>query len=91
MLNLLITTKRIVVKRTRTILAFWSQTKIVESSESKPHLSGFSRASNNESPREWKRNKRRLAILTKLRLEAFKLIEKLKVGGGKEYFVSQRH
>ena len=42
-----------------------------------------------ESPREWKRNKRRLAILTKLRLEAFKLIEKLKVGGGKEYFVKE--
>ena len=45
-LNLLITTKRIVVKRTRAILAFWSQeTKTVTKSiESNSHLSGFPRA-----------------------------------------------
>ena len=68
-LNLLITTKRIVVKRTRTILAFWSQI-IKKSSESNQHLPKFPRATKREervakSRIEGGETNSRLALLTK--------------------------
>ena len=71
-LNLLITTKRIVVKRTRTILAFWSQI-IKESSESNQHLPKFPRATKREervakSRIEGGETNSRLALLTKERI-----------------------
>ena len=68
--NLLRTTKRTVkVKRTKEdILAFWSQLGLTESSESRYHLSGFSRADKQnkrvaKSKTNERRVKNRLALL----------------------------